>query len=84
MQLLEVVDMLMDIVKLRTALGREGADSDFAVADTHLVTALAFVYLKMRDHALDQLDAAAAIYDADDEEALHLLDLSRKAAQAHH
>jgi type II secretory pathway component PulM len=82
-QLLEVVDMLQDINRLRASAPFNATNpqsDDFAIADTHLVTALALVYLQQRDAALDQLDAAAAKYEADDDEAQKLLDLARGRA----
>ncbi|KAJ9509757.1 hypothetical protein QJQ45_011401 [Haematococcus lacustris] len=59
LQLMEVVDMLLDIGRVRLSLHGSGHSS---VADAHFVTALALVQLEERERASEQLEAAAAIY----------------------
>lgn len=75
LQMLEVVDMLKDIVKLR-AETRGPNHTD--VADVHFVMALALGYLERVAEANEELQQAAAIYPAEDEQHMHLLDLARQ------
>lgn len=79
LQLMEVVDMLQDAAKLRSSMLGPGHT---AVAEAQFVTALALIQLGEPARAIEQLDLAASLYPAHDEQHAQLLSMARSQAIA--